>query len=185
MTSSSPSSGAGPLTLTTPRLLLSAPRLGDAPEILRSYASDAQVTRYLVWTAHGALHETEAFISRCLEGLDAGRSLPFVIRLHPGGELIGMIELRLSGHKADLGYVLSHAHWGRGYATEALRAAITHAWTLPGMARLWATCDVDNRASARVLEKAGMLREGLLRAWEVHPACSSLPRDSWCYAMTR
>jgi len=179
-----PASAPPSLTLTTPRLQLSAPRLSDAAEIFQSYARSPQVARYLVWTAHGAPHETEAFLVRCLEGMAAGRAVPFVIRLRAGGELIGMIELRPAGHKSDLGYVLSQAHWGRGYATEALRAVISHAWTMPGMARIWATCDVDNLASARVLEKAGMLREGLLRAWEMHPGCSARPRDSWCYAIT-
>jgi len=173
------------VALTTPRLALSAPCLADAAEIFRAYASSPAVARYMIWKPHVALHETEAFLVRCAEAMAAGTSVPFVIRLRAGDELIGMIDLRPRGHKADLGYAFSQAHWGRGYATEAVRAVIGHAWTLPGMSRIWATCDVDNLASARVLEKAGMAREGLLRAWEVHPNCSPQPRDSWCYASVR
>jgi ribosomal-protein-alanine N-acetyltransferase len=47
---------------------------------------------------------------------------------------------------------------------------------------VWAVCDVDNLASARVLEKAGMGREGRLRRWVLHPNVSAAPRDCWCYA---
>ena len=50
--------------------------------------------------------------------------------------------------------------------------------------RVWAVCDVDNEASARVLEKAGMTREGRLRAWAALPAFDA-PRDVWCYATVK
>jgi RimJ/RimL family protein N-acetyltransferase len=51
--------------------------------------------------------------------------------------------------------------------------------------RIWAVCDVDNAASARVMEKAGMQREGVLRRWSVHPNISAEPRDSFCYAIVK
>jgi RimJ/RimL family protein N-acetyltransferase len=50
---------------------------------------------------------------------------------------------------------------------------------------VWAVTDVDNHASARVLEKIGMQREGLLRRWLVHPSLSPEPRDCWCFARVR
>jgi [ribosomal protein S5]-alanine N-acetyltransferase len=55
----------------------------------------------------------------------------------------------------------------------------------PAMFRVWAVTDVDNVASARVLERAGMTREGLLRSWLMHPSLSAAPRDCWCYARVR
>ena len=51
--------------------------------------------------------------------------------------------------------------------------------------RIWAVCDLDNFASARVLEKAGMQREGVLRRYILHPNISSEPRDVYCYATVR
>jgi RimJ/RimL family protein N-acetyltransferase len=45
-------------------------------------------------------------------------------------------------------------------------------------------CDVENAASARVLEKAGMTREGRLKAWAAMPAFEA-PRDVWCYAAVK
>jgi len=54
----------------------------------------------------------------------------------------------------------------------------------PGVYRVWAYCDVENRASARVMEKVGMEREGLLRRY-ARFAVSDEPRDVYMYAKTR
>ena len=51
--------------------------------------------------------------------------------------------------------------------------------------RAWATCDVENPASARVMEKAGMIREGVLKRWHVCPTIGYEPRDCYVYAKTR
>ncbi|MBV8911854.1 MAG: GNAT family N-acetyltransferase, partial [Acetobacteraceae bacterium] len=48
-----------------------------------------------------------------------------------------------------------------------------------------AVCDVENRASARVMEKAGLEREAILRRWLVHPNLGEAPRDCFSYAKVR
>ena len=60
-------------------------------------------------------------------------------------------------------------------------------WSLaqPELFRVWATCDVENAASAGVLERAGMQREGILRRWTVHPSLGDEPRDCFCYAVVK
>jgi [ribosomal protein S5]-alanine N-acetyltransferase len=55
----------------------------------------------------------------------------------------------------------------------------------PSIWRIWAVCDVDNLASARVLEKAGLQREGTLRRYIIHPSASLEPRDVHLYARVR
>ncbi len=84
-----------------------------------------------------------------------------------------------------MGYSLARAQWGCGYATEALRAVA--AWVLqqPEIFRLWAVCDIENVASARVLEQVGMQREGVLRKWIRHPNRDAVPRDCLCYALVK
>jgi RimJ/RimL family protein N-acetyltransferase len=77
--------------------------------------------------------------------------------------------------------VLARSAWRQGYATEAARAVVAWGLAQPEMHRVWAVCDVENPASGRVLEKAGMTREACLRAWAVMPAFPG-PRDVWCYA---
>jgi [ribosomal protein S5]-alanine N-acetyltransferase len=69
--------------------------------------------------------------------------------------------------------------------SEAASAVVEWGLALPSVFRVWAVTDVDNQASARVLEKIGMQREGLLRRWMVHPNLSPEPRDCWCFARVR
>ncbi|MBV9647110.1 MAG: GNAT family N-acetyltransferase [Candidatus Eremiobacteraeota bacterium] len=64
---------------------------------------------------------------------------------------------------AEFGYWLTPAYWGRGIATEAARLFVPYAFDVREMRRLEARVDLPNVASARVLEKSGFQREGLLR----------------------
>ena len=69
--------------------------------------------------------------------------------------------------------------------TEAARVIVDWVLKQEGIYRVWAFCDVENLASARVLEKVGMQKEGVLRRWMIHPNVSDEPRDCYCYAITR
>jgi RimJ/RimL family protein N-acetyltransferase len=69
--------------------------------------------------------------------------------------------------------------------TEAVKGVIGWALKQPEIFRIWAVCDVDNLASARVMEKAGMQGEGRLCRWSVHPNISAQPRDSYCFSITK
>ena len=69
--------------------------------------------------------------------------------------------------------------------TEALTSVVTWALAQPEIFRVWATCDVDNVASARLLERVGMEREGVLRRWLVHPNLGETPRDALCYSIVK
>ena len=174
-----------PETFETERLLLRGPRPADARAIFAGYARDAEVVRYLVWRPHQDLRETEQFLETCALRRAAGEEFPWAVTLKDGGELIGMMGLRPRGFKADVGYVFARRFWGRGFAAEALKPIVEWALAQPGVYRVWALCDVENRASARVLEKVGMTREGLLRRNTMHPNVSDEPRDSYCYAVVR
>ena len=171
--------------LETPRLVLRPPRMSDAETIFQSYGQDAEVCRYVTWRPHQTVADTQEYLRRCLD--DAGKGTRFVWAITPRGSdtLVGMIETRLAGHKAECGYVLAREHWGRGVMSEALRAVADFALSLPGVYRVWAVCDVENRASARVMEKAGMAYEGTLRRFIRHGNVADEPRDALCYARTR
>jgi len=172
-------------TIVTPRLTLRPPRLTDAESIYEEYAADPEVTRYLIWSPHKSIEDTRAFLETGLVERRRRPEEPFVITLTGVDRAIGMIAYRHNGHKADIGYVLGRRHWGRGIMTEAGRAVVEQVFAIPGVQRVWATCDVENVGSARVLEKIGMTREGILRRWIVHPAISDEPRDSLVYAIVR
>ncbi|MDQ3920456.1 MAG: GNAT family N-acetyltransferase [Acidobacteriota bacterium] len=176
---------SAPPIIETARLVLRPPRMSDAGAIFNSYAADEEVTRYLVWRPHTSIAETEEFLGRVVASLEDGSRLTWALTLHGDDTPRGMIELRPHGHKADVGYVLARPFWGRGYVTEALRAVLDYAFRNPGMYRVWAVCDAGNAASARVMEKAGMSFEGILRRYQIRPQISPAPRDARCYARVR
>ena len=103
--------------------------------------------------------------------------------LASSGELIGACGLTIISVErlqTAIGYAYRRDVWGRGYATEAARALVAFGFEQLGMHRIFSYVDVDNVASARVLEKAGMQREGLVR----HDAfMHGQWRDSYLYAI--
>ena len=174
-----------PSILETQRLILRPPRLEDAQVIFNLYTQDDEVTRYLIWEPHKRLDTTVQLIEHCMEMWEKDQAFPWIITRRADDQVLGMIELRAAAFKAELGYVLARQFWGSGIASEAAKVVVDWAITRPGIFRVWAVCDVDNAASARVLEKAGMQREGILRRWMRHVNISQEPRDCICYARVK
>lgn len=174
-----------PDTVETSRLRLRKPRPNDAEDIFRKYAQDPIVSKYAVWSPHENIKETRDFVHRCIQSWEDKTAFPWVIELKSNCELIGMIELRMEKHRADMGYVIAGPYWGNGYATEALKSIIDLALSQANIFRVWAVCDIENKASARVMEKAGMQKEGIFRRYIVHPNISEEPRDCFCYSVVK
>lgn len=175
-----------PEELRTRRLVLRRTRVADAEAIFRAYATDPEVTRYLGWLPHDDIAQTEAFLHAISGDWDAGAAFPLVvIETNADGRLLGMIHPKLRGATVNYGYVLRRDSWGQGYASEMLCHLVDHALASPGVHRAEAFCDLENRASARVMEKAGMRFEGVLRRYFVHPNVSPEPRDCAMYARVK
>lgn len=174
-----------PELLETEQFLLRKPQLADASDIIKNYAQDDEVLRYLVWKKHHDLAASEEFLQYCLDEWHTGRSTPYVIVSKKNMQVIGMIDLRKNRHCITLGYVLARAYWNQGCMTKVCRLVLTLLWQYPDIFRVEAVCDVENTASAKVLEKAGMAREGVLRSYILHPNRSPVPRDVYCYATVR
>lgn len=174
-----------PEEFETARLILRVPELDDAEDIFSLYAQDKQVTRFLTWKPHESVDETKEFLERCLNVWQDCLAFPWVIIERESNQLIGMIEVEFNEHRAELGYVLARTYWGAGYATEAARLVVDWAIAQPKIFRVWGVCDVENLASARVLEKAGMKREGTLRRWLYHPNSDRKPRDCYVYSIVK
>ncbi|MES2206213.1 MAG: GNAT family protein [Pseudomonadota bacterium] len=175
-----------PQQICTKRLVLREPQITDAAQIFSAYTHSAEVAQYMVWRPHTKLVETEAFIVACIEAWHTKARYPFVLALH-GAETkpIGMIEVRPQTNKVDIGYVLAPAYWGQGLVPEALIAVAEECLAQPDIFRVQATCDVENKASIRALEKAGFLKEGRLERYTVHPNISAEPRPCFMYARCR
>ncbi|XP_008345703.1 uncharacterized protein LOC126618913 [Malus sylvestris] len=138
-------------------------KLSDADDLM-SYAGDDQVTRSLRWKTLTTKDEALTFIkdvciphpwrrSICIDD----RSIGFVT-VFPGSSD--------DRHKADLGYAIAAKYWGQGITTKAVEVAISQVFKdSPSLVRLQAFADVENKASQRVLEKAGFQKEGVLRRY--------------------
>lgn len=171
---------AAPGTLATARLRLRTPRPGDADAIFASYASDPDATRYMGWPRHAAVAASHAYVALALAEWDTHGCGTYLI--DRDGALIGSTGLHLLGPVgAATGYILTPAAWGHGYATEACRAMIALGRDL-GVPRIEATCHTAHRASAHVLEKAGLVREGVRRADTVFPQLGAQLQDVLVYA---
>jgi RimJ/RimL family protein N-acetyltransferase len=174
-----------PEEIGTERLLLRKPRMDDAPSAFLGWVQDPEVTRFLTWRPHENIGQTKSMLTRAIAAWDGDVRFPYMITLKGSGDVIGMIDPRIEGHKMGVGYVMNRAHQGKGYMTESTRAIIDWAFGQLSIYRVYATTDVVNIASQRVLEKAGMQREGLLRKYIVHPNISEEPRDSYIYAIVK
>jgi len=174
-----------PEIIETSRLILRIPRMADAEAIFSAYAQDHEVTRYLRWRPHEEREQTREFMESRITAWDNDSEYSWIITLRGSDSCVGMIALRVDESKADVGYVLAKPYWGKGIMTEAVTAIVDWAYGQPTLFRVWAVCDVENIASARVLEKCGMRREGILRRWIVHPNISAEPRDCFCYARSK
>jgi RimJ/RimL family protein N-acetyltransferase len=174
-----------PERLETKRLILRRLRLDDARAVFEGWAQDREVTRYLTWRPHERIEQTQAFVRSCIAAREARTRFPYMITLKESGDVVGMIDPRIESFKIGIGYVAARSHWGKGYVSEAARAVIEWAFQQPSIYRVYATTDVENIASRRVLEKIGMQCEGILRKYILHPNISDIPRDSFLYAITK
>ena len=171
------------LTLPTERLVLREFTKGDW-QAVHEYASDPEVVCYMDWGPNTE-KETRDFIRRAMASY---REKPrygyqFAVILKEEDRLIGACGLHVSNpdhREAWIGYCFNRHYWGKGYATEAARRLVTFGFDELKLHRIFATCDPQNKGSVRVLEKAGMRREGRLRE---HKWVKGRWRDSFLYAI--
>jgi RimJ/RimL family protein N-acetyltransferase len=176
---------AFPNELFTERLHLRPPVEADAELMFSRYARDPQVTKYMSWTPHRSVADTREYLCRIANEAGQGTTVSYLILSQRGGELLGSVGGRIQEPFIQFGYCLARDAWDRGIATEAARAFVAEAIAQKAIWRVQAFCDVENAASARVLQKAGLLLEGTLRRYMVMPNLGEAPRDVLCYAKVR
>jgi len=174
-----------PEIIETERLILRKPRMDDAPAVFSGWVQDPEVTHFLTWRPHENIGQTESMLATAIIEWEGDKRFPFMVTLKESGDVIGMIDVHIENHKVAIGYVMNRTYQGNGYMTESARAMIEWAFGQPSIYRVYATTDVENIASRRVMEKAGMQREGILRRYVVQPNISDEPRDSYMYAIVK
>ncbi|RKT53111.1 GNAT family N-acetyltransferase [Saccharothrix australiensis] len=150
------------MTLRTDRLALRRFRPDDAAAFA-AYRSDPEVARYQSWEPPFPPAVAEEFM-REMAGLDPVEPGWFQYAIDVGGMLIGDVGVNLHENRrqAEIGYTITTAHQGKGYATEAVGRVLEHLFVDRGLHKVSAECDARNERSAKLLARLGFRHEGTL-----------------------
>lgn len=154
-----------PNPIESRRLLLRLVAEPDLPALLQ-VNGDAEVTRFLPYATWHSMADADAWYQRMAGLQAAGAAWQFVVADKTSGTAIGtclLFRFDEGSARAELGYVLGRAHWGKGLMHEALSALIATAFGALSLRRLEAEVDPRNQVSAHLLQRLGFVKEGLLR----------------------
>ena len=172
------------LLLNTPRLRLRPYRSSDAEALFAIY-SDVRVMRYWSYPPWPSIDKAHEMIANDATALAAGEHVRLGVETMSDAKLIGhcsLFNFNAQCQRAEIGYGLAFAAWGRGYMHEALTALLDYGFAELALNRVEADVDPRNLASAKALERLGFQNEGLLRErWVVDGEVS----DSGIYGLLR
>jgi RimJ/RimL family protein N-acetyltransferase len=138
---------------------------GDDLDAVHALISNMEVVRYMLLPVCSR-EESKKFLLGSINETpsDPWRSIVRAIVSGPDGELVGLCGLvNLRGNSdGEIWYLINPQSWGKGIATKAVKQLLQVGFSEMSLHRIWATCLPENPASARVLEKAGMRKEGFL-----------------------
>ncbi len=169
-----------PIILSTARLVLRPWQPGDI-EAPFTWAQDERFWRFLPlpvpYTRDDALEFVESRVT-------ADWSVAPAFAVTVGGAVAGDVNARVEREhrRAEIGYGLNPAHWGQGYALEAVEAVLGWLFETMGLEKVIARADAANRGSWRLMERAGMEREALHRS---HRVLRGERRDEVVYGLLR
>lgn len=151
-------------TIYTERLILRPFTLTDAP-LVKALAGDRRIyetTLFVPYPYEDGM--AESWIATHQTCFYEGLGVVFAICLR-SGLLIGAVSLSRAGlfNRAELGYWIGVDHWNRGYCTEAVKAIVDYGFKVLTYHKISARHFAGNHSSGRVMEKAGMIREGVLQ----------------------
>ena len=157
----------GTKTIETDRLILRRFTMEDAEPMFRNWASDDEVTKHLTWPTHESVEITRMVLSDWTGSYPEPDFYNWAITLKENGDepigSIAVVRINPDTACAAMGYAMSRAHWRKGIMPEALKALVDFLFGEVGFNRIEAEHDVNNPASGRVMEKAGLRYEGTLR----------------------
>lgn len=172
-----------PVTLRTARLVLRPFELADVDDVF-AYARDPEWGRFLpVPSPYGYKHAVE-YVARSV--LTSWSTAP-VFAMCLDGQVVGAIDIEVHARNAtaEMGYSISREHWGQGLVVEAVSEGMTWAFDAFDLAKITAETDVGNVQSWRVMEKLGMMREGVLRSERPSDADPGGRQDVVVYSILR
>lgn len=150
------------------RLKLRPLAIADAQDMFE-YTSKDESTKYLSWNAHKNIKQTVAFLKEVESKYGHVHSeFSWAIELMKTGKMIGVVklfEISSASKRAEVSYILNSDFQGKGYINEAIAAVIDFCFNEMEFIRVQARCSTDNLASEKVMQKAGMTFEGVLKKY--------------------
>lgn len=156
----------GTKRLETQRLILRPFAPQDGPAMYKNWCGDAEVTKFLTWPPHASAEVSSSLAAYWAEETKNPERYQWAIVPRALGEPIGslaVVRQRDDIAQCELGYCIGKAWWGKGIMTEAVKEVVRYLFEEVGMNRIEAAHDVHNPASGRVMQKAGMVFEGVHR----------------------
>ena len=154
------------VTLETDRLILRPIELSDAPAIFE-YAQNDRATRWVTWDSHQTISDSEKFIQFVFQNEAMGNMNFAICEKNNPRFMMGDIGIMWVSRKdkiVELGTILNERFWGNGYVTETFKAVIDYIFQNMDVVRIQGRCKVGNTQSRRMMEKAGLEYEGLIRS---------------------
>jgi ribosomal-protein-alanine N-acetyltransferase len=173
--------------LETNRLRLRSIESSDAVKMY-DYFSNKEVTRYYGMNSFKTLEEAETLIHTFQTGYQSNKLIRWGIELKETNELIGTCGFHALSKKykrAEIGYEISHLHWRKGFASEAIKAVLAFGFKEMELIRIGAVVMLENSPSRSVLLRLGFKEEGKLRNYIIqdHMPCDvimhSLLEEEW------
>ncbi len=155
----------GTLTMTTDRLTLRQFSMDDVPAMYKNWATDEKVLKYVSWKMHANAEETRELLEKWTAQYteEKDRYNWAIVYMN---EAIGGINLHNVSNKnlsAEMGYNIGSKWWNMGLMTEAVGAVLDFAFREVGFNKICAMYDTENIGSGRVMQKNGMVEEGLFK----------------------
>lgn len=157
----------GTKTLETDRLILRKVKLEDAYIAYENWCNSDIVDKYVLWKKHNNIEETLEIYSKWVEDYEDLKTFRWIVELKDTHDLIGTIDVSKKFIKygsCEIGYCYSEKYWNKGYATEALLKVVKFLFEECNADIVNASFMENNPASGRVMEKVGMIYEGILRS---------------------
>ena len=156
---------AGTKTIETGRLVLRPFRIEDAQPMYENWASDPEVTKFLMWPTHTSVEVSREVLKSWICQYSDEKYYQWAIVLKENGDMpIGSIAVVHQNEEigmVHIGYCIGRRWWHQGVTSEALRALITFFMEEVGVNRAESRHDSNNPNSGKVMEKCGMRLEGI------------------------
>lgn len=174
------------LNLYTERLILRRLTIEDTRNIFESILNNKDTLHFLDWPYCNNLDEAQSFVRRLIENIEKLNYYFWVIEEKDTNSFVGCISICGAipeKRMVEIEYVASSEHRGKGYMPEANKRVIEHLINDCNIYRVEAVCNIENEASARVMEKSGMKFEGILRGRALNLNAEGNPGDLKMYSI--